>query len=211
MIRLRHRLASLLAAALLAACSVETVPQAEKRSPPPSRPSTVEGRERPARSGNEGKSHRSAEERGRPSGSSSRRHGGESWTETDPPINRTHLFEGQVNRRGKPVGFHARPGGVDPAGARRVRVIDGPNRHGVYVARVEIRAASGKWLAKTSTFYPDELSEEDVIAAILAAFERSDGGQKWRGDSGQGFTIEGYFQDGRINTAYPIFRGSGGR
>ena len=74
-----------------------------------------------------------------------------------------------------------------------------------------IRASSGRWLEKTSTFYPDDFSEADVVAAILAAFERSDGGEKWRGDSGKGFTIEGYFQNRRINTAYPIFRGSGGR
>lgn len=152
------------------------------------------------------------EERSSPERSaSSRTRGGERWSETDPPINLTHLFEGQINKRGKPVGFHARPGGVDPDSARLVRVVDGPIRPGVYVAMVEIRASSGRWLGKTSTLYPDEFSEDDVVAAILAAYERSDGGEKWRGDSGKGFTIEGYFQNGRINTAYPIFRGSGGR
>lgn len=92
-----------------------------------------------------------------------------------------------------------------------MRVMDGPNRAGVYVAKVEIRASSGQWLGKTSTLYPDDFSEDEVVAAILAAFEHRDGGEKWRGDSGKGFTIEGYYQNGRINTAYPIFRGSGGR
>ncbi len=92
-----------------------------------------------------------------------------------------------------------------------VRVVDGPNRQGVYVAKVEIRASSGGWLGKTSTIYPDDFSEDDVVAAVLAAFEQSSGGEKWRGDSGAGFTIEGYYQNGRINTAYPIFRGTGGR
>ena len=29
--------------------------------------------------------------------------------------------------------------------------------------------------------------------------------EKFRGPSGQGFTIEGYYQNGRINTAYPLF------
>src|SRR6185436_10352494 len=112
----------------------------------------------------------------RTSSRSSRTRGGERWSETEPPINLTHLFEGQINKRGKPVGFHARPGGVDPEGARLARVIDGPNRVGVYVAKVEIRASSGRWLGKTSTLYPDDFSEDDVVAAILAAFERSDGG-----------------------------------
>jgi len=197
---LRHRLAILVAAvALLAGCFVAE-PQAEQRtSSGPSRASVGTGRDRSPRA------ERDAQR------SSIRNRGGVRWSETEPPINLTHLFEGQINKRGKPVGFHARPGGVDPEGARLVRVIDGPNRVGVYVAKVEIRASSGRWLGKTSTLYPDDFSEDDVVAAILAAFERSDGGEKWRGDSGKGFTIEGYFQNRRINTAYPIFRGSGGR
>ncbi len=197
---LRHRLAPLVAAvALLAGCFVAE-PQAEQRtSSRSSRASVGAGHDRSPRT------ERDAQR------SSSRTRGGVRWSETDPPINLTHLFEGQINKRGKPVGFHARPGGVDPEGARLVRVIDGPNRIGVYVAKVEIRASSGRWLGKTSTLYPDDFSQDDVVAAILAAFERSDGGEKWRGDSGKGFTIEGYFQNRRINTAYPIFRGSGGR
>ncbi len=133
------------------------------------------------------------------------------WSDTEPPINLTHLFEGQVNKRGKPVGFHARPGGVDPEGARLVRVVDGPDRAGVYIANVEIRGQSERWLEKTSTLFPDDFTSDEVQAAILAAFERSGATEKWRGDSGRGFTIEGYYQNGRINTAYPIFRGSGRR
>ncbi len=34
-----------------------------------------------------------------------------SWSRTSPPINLTHIFEGEINKRGKPVGYHARPGG----------------------------------------------------------------------------------------------------
>jgi len=128
------------------------------------------------------------------------------WSATDPPVNETHIFEGQINKRGKPVGFHSRPGGRNPANARVVRVTDGPNRSGVYTADVEIRDG-GRWLEKGSTLYPDAMSRREVIAAILHAFrERTGGGEKFRGPSGRGFTIEGYFQNGRINTAYPIFQ-----
>lgn len=132
---------------------------------------------------------------------------GVEWSSTDPPINLTHIFEGQINKRGKPVGFHARPGGRNPQNARVLRILDGPNRAGVYTADVEIRDGE-RWLQKSSTLYPDALSREQVIAAILRAFREREGGggERFRGPSGRGFTIEGYDQNGRINTAYPIFQ-----
>jgi len=128
-------------------------------------------------------------------------------SDTNPPINLTHVFEGEINRGGKPVGFHSRPGGKNPSGARMVRVLDRPNRQGVYTAEVEIRTQDGRWLKKRSTFYPDRMSRQDVLAAILNAYRRRTMGaaEQFRGPSGQGFTIEGWFQNGRINTAYPIF------
>ncbi len=129
----------------------------------------------------------------------------EEWSRTSPPINVSHIFEGEINRRGKPVGFHSRPGGRDPQNARLVRVVDRPNRAEVYTAEVEIRSGSN-WLSKRSTLYPDRLDRAAVIQAVLNAFQnRSSNGEKFRGPSGQGFTIEGYFQNGRINTAYPIY------
>ncbi len=129
----------------------------------------------------------------------------EEWSRTSPPVNVTHIFEGEINRRGKPTGFHSRPGGRDPQNARLVRIVDRPNRAGVYTADVEIRSGS-QWLGKRSTLYPDRLDREAVIMAVLNAFQhRAGNGEKFRGPSGQGFTIEGYFQNGRINTAYPIY------
>lgn len=127
---------------------------------------------------------------------------------TEPPINLAHVFEGEINRKGRPVGFHARPGGRNPANARVARVLEGPNRFGVYVAAVEVRDRRGDWLDKRSTFYPDRMSREQVVAAILNAWRRRTTGraEKFRGPSGLGFTIEGWHQNGRINTAYPIFQ-----
>ena len=129
-------------------------------------------------------------------------------SDTSPPVNLSHLFEGGINRKGRPVGFHARPGGKNPAGARLVRVLDGPNRQGVYTGQVEIRTHDGRWLEKRSTFYPDRMSRADVVAAILNAYRRRSTGasEQFRGPSGHGFTIEGWHQNGRINTAYPIFQ-----
>jgi hypothetical protein len=127
---------------------------------------------------------------------------------TAPSVNEPHIFKGEINRRGKPVGFHSRPGGRNPAGARVVRILQGPNRDGVYVAQVEIRDEDGRWLRKTSTFYPDRLGRADVLRAIQSAWRGRTTGraEKFRGPSGLGFTIEGYYQNGRINTAWPIFQ-----
>ena len=144
--------------------------------------------------------------RSRHSREGSGRRPAEEWSRTTPPINVTHIFEGEINSRGKPVGFHSRPGGRDPQGARVVRVVDRPNRAGIYTAEVEIRSGSD-WLPKRSTLYPDRLSRDAVIQAALHAFAgRTTGNaEKFRGPSGEGFTIEGYYQNGRINTAYPLF------
>ncbi|HEY4596429.1 MAG TPA: hypothetical protein VIJ02_08525, partial [Thermoanaerobaculia bacterium] len=47
----------------------------------------------------------------------------EEWSRTSPPVNVTHIFEGEINKRGKPTGFHSRPGGKDPANARVARIV----------------------------------------------------------------------------------------
>ncbi len=133
------------------------------------------------------------------------------WSATTPRVNRTHIFQGGVNRRGKPVGFHSRPGGRDPAQAHVVRVLRPANDLGVYEALVEITDPRGYGGAvrKRSTFYPDRLDHAAVVAAILNAWnhrEPGDGGERFRGPSGLGFTIEGYvLDDGSINTAYPLY------
>ena len=132
------------------------------------------------------------------------------WSATDPPINETHIFDGQINKRGRAVGFHARPAGKDPANARVIKIERGPNRFGVYEARVKIRKSFfHKWLAKRSTMFPDAMSRQAVIEAILHAYRNRATGDsvKFRGPSGLGFTVEGYLlRGGRINTAYPIFQ-----
>ena len=131
------------------------------------------------------------------------------WSATTPAINETHLFDGYINGKGDPVGFHSRPGGRDPGKARVTAVTDPPNKAGVYTGRVEIRAAGSRWLSKQSTFFPDSMTREQVIQAVLNAYKQRKPGTsyKFSGPSGKGFTIEGYLlSDGKINTAYPVYR-----
>jgi Bacterial EndoU nuclease len=131
------------------------------------------------------------------------------WTATDPPVNFAHIETGEINRRGEAVGYHHRPNGVDPPGARVLRIVQPPDANGVYRARVALRdPASGEWIDKraSSTFFPDALSGDQVIRAVIAAFRhgemRRDG--EFSGDSGDGFVIEGWYQHGRIAAAYPL-------
>ncbi len=127
-----------------------------------------------------------------------------------PVINATHIFEGEINRSGKPVGFHARPFGVDPQNARVVKVMGRPNRQGVYTARVEIfDPQANQWKEKFSSFFPDKMDGAKVRGAIGNAYSnrRANKKQPWQGPSGHGFDVQGYLdRDGRINTAFPIYK-----
>ncbi len=131
------------------------------------------------------------------------------WSKTKPEINLTHIFQGEINRRGKPTGFHARPGGKDPRNAHVKRIKSRPNKAGVYTARVEVYDRREKrWKSKFSTLFPDRLTHKQVIKAILHAWKKRDKkrNRPWRGPSGLGFPIEGYAsRRGGINTAYPIY------
>ena len=129
------------------------------------------------------------------------------WSQTDPNINLWHVFAGEINRSGKPVGYHSRPGGVDSANARVVSVRDQPNNAGVYTANIEIRDGN-QWKGKFSSFFPDSMSRDEVVEAVLNAYNSSSDkqAQPFEGPSGLGFTIQGYTSGrGGINTAFPIF------
>lgn len=129
------------------------------------------------------------------------------WSSSRPEINLWHVFEGEINRKGKPTGFHSRPGGIDPANARVVSVKDRPNRAGVYTANIEVRDGR-QWKSKFSSFFPDSLDQQQVIDVILYAYKNSKNPDKqpWSGPSGLGFQVQGYTSSrGGINTAFPVY------
>ena len=133
---------------------------------------------------------------------------GAKWSNTSPELNLHHIFEGEINRKGKPTGFHSRPGGNDPHGAKVVRIKDRPNSVGVYTATIAVKDGN-QWKEKFSSFFPDKFSSDQVIEAIIHAYQQSSDKKKqpWQGPSGYGFTIQGYTTSrGGINTAFPVYR-----
>lgn len=131
------------------------------------------------------------------------------WSNTNPPVNVTHIFQGEINRRGKPVGFHALFDRKAVKTARIVRIKGKPNKAGVYTAQVEIYdRREKKWKQKFSSMFPDDMAPKSIIKAVIYAYKHREKGKSrpWRGPSGHGFPIEGYrLKNGKINTAYPIY------
>jgi len=129
------------------------------------------------------------------------------WSQSDPKVNLKHIFEGEINRRGRPVGYHSRPGGIDPATSRVNQVKSKPNSVGVYTASISVRDGD-QWKEKFSSFFPDNMSHDEVIAAILQAYKNSEkqDNNRWTGPSGLGFSIQGFtLSGGDINTAFPLY------
>ncbi|RUM33760.1 MAG: hypothetical protein DSY50_01885 [Desulfobulbus sp.] len=137
------------------------------------------------------------------------RSGSHKWSKTTPEINLGHIFEGAINSRGRPTGFHSRPNGKDPRYARLKRIKGRPNHSGVYTAEIEVYdPRAKKWKKKFSTLFPDSMSREQVVKTILYAWKHRKSGKskKWEGPSGKGFPIQGYLNKrGNINTAYPVY------
>ncbi len=131
------------------------------------------------------------------------------WSKTNPPLNITHIFDGEINRKGKATGFHHLADGENKPTARLKKILSGPNKYGIYTALVEIRETkASSWREKFSSMFPAKLTRPVIVKAILHAFQKNEiqTGRKWRGPSGYGFKIEGYrLQDGRIITAYPLY------
>ena len=131
------------------------------------------------------------------------------YTDTNLPIKLGYITEGEINARGKAVGFHDRPGGIDPADARMTQQVKAPDANGIYTGKVEIRDPSASsWVAKraNSSFFPDNLSQQQIVEGTLHAFKESGltGDGQFTGDSDLGFKIQGWYRGGKIETAYPL-------
>ncbi|KAF1681402.1 hypothetical protein BTW01_01155 [Bacillus sp. SKDU12] len=113
-----------------------------------------------------------------------------------------HIYHGEINRRGKAVGYHheSMMGGKIIPGSEKT-----PDKNGVYEANVEI---SGKRKIAKSSFFPKEWNRVDVLKAIDEAYQNKKkiGANKFIGENSTGIKIEMFLnKDGSIATAYPLY------
>ncbi|MTH54538.1 hypothetical protein GKZ89_14130 [Bacillus mangrovi] len=114
-----------------------------------------------------------------------------------------HIYHGEINKRGKAVGYHheSMMGGRVIPGSEKL-----PDKNGVYMAEVEI---DGVRKVADSSFFPKEWNRVKVLKSIEQAYKTKQklGSNKYRGVTSSGVKIEMYLnKDGSIATAYPLYK-----
>ena len=144
------------------------------------------------------------------------------WSSGSPAVKAQHIFCGEINGKGRAVGFHSRPGGRNPETVALTEDVRLDPRHpGVYtISRFHITEHGRTEVKTLSTMFPDRCDTDAVIAAIQHAYAHgtrtADGfsgpsGPTCTDNRGQGFRIQGFTgthggnKGGRtvIMTAYP--------
>ena len=118
-----------------------------------------------------------------------------------------HIFEGQVNARGKAVGYHyegieGTSGNVIPGTESSV------NNIGVYKAQVEVNGMTKTANGGFSTFYSKNLSPQQVVDAINEAYSNCElklgTRNTYQGVANNGMKIDMFLdQSGKIISAFP--------
>ena len=118
-----------------------------------------------------------------------------------------HIFEGQVNARGKAVGYH-----YDEIENTAGKVVVGtesiPNNLGIYKAQVEVSGIPKTANGGFSSFYPKGMSPQQVIDAINEAYNNCDlvigTRNTYRGITTTGMEIDMYLDQNKKNiSAFP--------
>ena len=118
-----------------------------------------------------------------------------------------HIFEGQVNARGKAVGYpyqgiEGTSGNVIPGTESSV------NNIGIYKAKVEVNGIPKTANGGFSSFYPKSMSPQEVIGSINEAYRNRVyiRGNTYSGLTSSGMEIEMFLdKNGKIISAYPIY------
>ena len=80
-----------------------------------------------------------------------------------------HIFEGQVNARGKAVGYHYE--GIEGTSGNVIPGTESStNNFGIYKAKVEVNGIPKTANGGFSSFYPKSMSPQEVIGSINQAY-----------------------------------------
>ena len=117
-------------------------------------------------------------------------------TENFTEKSKLHIFEGDLNRRGQAGGYHYDM--VEGTSGNVIEGTKGPvlNDTGVYEAKVEVDGIPKKANGGYSTFFPDNMSPQEVVDAINEAYEIRQFKVKTRN------TYEGFSKNGMKITMY---------
>ncbi|MCR5230989.1 MAG: EndoU domain-containing protein [Solobacterium sp.] len=117
-----------------------------------------------------------------------------------------HIFYGEINQKGNGNGYH-----YDRVADTPGKIVEGTrseeDRYGVYTAMVEVDGVPKTGNKGYSSFFPDDMSPQEVIDAVNQAYENMEklSGDLYAGICDAGFEIDIVTgDDGRIVTAYPV-------
>ena len=119
-----------------------------------------------------------------------------------------HIFEGDINRKGRAGGYH-----YDMVEGTSGSIIEGTkspalNDAGVYEAKVKVKETLKKANGGKSTFFPDHMSPQEVVDSINEAYETrafdTNSKNKYEGISKNGMKITMYLDsEKKIISAFP--------
>lgn len=113
-----------------------------------------------------------------------------------------HIFKGNNASGYHYEGIKDTPGRADP------ETRSDPDDSGVYTARVTVNGKNKKGNKGYSSFFPVELSPQEVVDAITEAYNGRElvSGNTYEGVSENGIVIDMYLtDDGKIISAFPIY------
>lgn len=118
-----------------------------------------------------------------------------------------HVLSGEINRKGKAVGYHSTALGDLAAGQVLPGTASATDGHGLYEAQVAVSGTDKTSNDGYSTFFPDSWTAQQVVDAINEAYDSrvptGDGG--YDGVTSGGITVHLYLDGSdRITTAYPV-------
>lgn len=121
-----------------------------------------------------------------------------------------HILEGEINSRGKAVGFH-----YEDFPGTKGKVIEGTeskeNKYGVYTAKVEVDGVKKTSNGGKSSFFPEDWSPQQVVDAINEAYNDKEfvKGSKnsYIGETKDGMEISMYIDQktDQIISAFPVY------